>query len=116
MLGDAADAGRPADLAFVLMQIGTEELARLVADLTHERPNCYLEVGYALGIGRFTTLVLMAREDHHPDHPSHRPLGPKVHFDLSGYDILFWSPHKLPGLRSELEKRVRRRQLLLREA
>ena len=158
MLGDRADPGRIGDLAFVIMQIGSEELDRvydhaiapalrrcgleprradrhtrggllhseiigflesseiLVADLTHERPNCYLEVGYALGIGRFTNLVLMAREDHHPDHPSHRPLGPKVHFDLSGYDILFWSPHRLPGLRSELEKRVRRRQLLLREA
>jgi hypothetical protein len=29
-----------------------------VADLPSERPNCYLEVGYALGVGKFTNLVL----------------------------------------------------------
>lgn len=88
----------------------------LVADLTNQRPNCYLEVGYALGAGRFTNLVLMARQDHNTDHPSHRPGGPKVHFDLSGYDILFWNPQRLAALRGELEKRVRRRQLLLEQA
>ncbi|MEN8184664.1 MAG: hypothetical protein ABFS46_19255 [Myxococcota bacterium] len=90
-----------------------EEAEILVADLTHERPNCYLEVGYALGAGRFTNLVLLAREDHDPDHPSHRPGGPKVHFDLAGYDILFWNPRRLGAFRSELEKRVRRRRMLL---
>jgi len=92
-----------------------EESEILVADLTHERPNCYLEVGYALGCGRFTNLVLTAREDHNPDSPSHRPGGPKVHFDLSGYDILFWAPDRLDVFRSELEKRVQRRLRMLGE-
>jgi hypothetical protein len=90
-----------------------EESEIVVADLTNERPNCYLEVGYALGCGRLTSLVLTAREDHNSDHPSHRPGGPKVHFDLAGYDILFWSPARLEEFRAELEKRVRRRLLLL---
>ena len=85
----------------------------LVADLTQERPNCYLEVGYALGCGRFTNLILTAREDHNPDSASHRPGGPKVHFDLSGYDILFWAPDRLGTFRSELEKRVQRRLRML---
>jgi hypothetical protein len=89
-----------------------EESEILVADLTHERPNCYLEVGYALGAGRAAHLVLTAREDHRPDSPNYRPDGPKVHFDLSGYDILFWDPARLEEFRAELAKRIRRRLLL----
>ncbi len=94
-----------------------EESEILVADLTNERPNCYLEVGYALGAGRFTNLILTARADHDPDSPSHRVGGPKVHFDLAGYDILFWHSERLDAFRDELAKRVRRRlQLLLDDA
>ena len=55
-----------------------EESEMIVADLTNERPNCYLEVGYALGAGRFSNLILTAREDHNPDSVNHRPAGPKV--------------------------------------
>jgi len=90
-----------------------EESDLIVADLTHERPNCYLEVGYALGAGRFTNLILTAREDHSADSPSHRPGGPKVHFDLIGYDILFWAPGRLGEFRAELEKRAFRRLRML---
>lgn len=90
-----------------------EESQIIVADLTGERPNCYLEVGYAMGAGRFTNLVLTAREDHNADSPRYRPAGPKIHFDLVGYDILFWAPSELDAFRRELEKRVRRRQLML---
>jgi len=90
-----------------------EESEMIVADLTNERPNCYLEVGYAMGCGRFTNLVLTAREDHHLGSPNHRPDGPKVHFNLAGYDILFWQAQRLDRFRAELEKRIRRRQLVL---
>jgi len=90
-----------------------EESDLVVADLTNERPNCYLEVGYVLGSGRFTSLILTAREDHGADSPKRRPGGPKVHFDLAGYDILYWSPERLPHFREELEKRIGRRLRLL---
>lgn len=40
----------------------------IVADLTHGKPNVYLEVGYALGLGK--TIILSARD------------GEQVHFDL----------------------------------
>ena len=90
-----------------------EEAEIIVADLTNERPNCYLEVGYALGVAKFTNLVLTAREDHDPESPRHRPGGAKVHFDLAGYDILFWHPERLDAFRGELEKRIARRRLLL---
>ena len=36
----------------------------IVADLTNERPNCYLEIGYAMGVNKYHALVLTAREDH----------------------------------------------------
>ena len=90
-----------------------EDSEILVADLTHERPNCYLEVGYALGARRSVHLVLTAREDHRPDSPNYRPDGPKIHFDLSGYDILFWDPDRLDAFRTELAKRICRRRLLV---
>lgn len=85
----------------------------IVADLTNERPNCYLEVGYALGLGRHRNLVLTVREDHLPGHPAHVAGGAKVHFDLAGYDLLLWRPDDLPALAAELEQRIRRRLALL---
>jgi hypothetical protein len=85
----------------------------IVADLTNERPNCYLEIGYAMGLDKFRHLVLTARDDHSSDHPERKPGGPKVHFDLSGYDVLFWNPGDLESFRIELEKRIRRRLAIL---
>ncbi|MCK4820234.1 hypothetical protein KA005_31005, partial [bacterium] len=81
----------------------------IVADLTNERPNCYLEVGYAMGLDKFRNLILTAREDHSQDSPNYKKEGPKIHFDLSGYDILFWEQDNLAGFKAELEKRIRRR-------
>lgn len=88
----------------------------IVADLTNERPNCYLEVGYAMGVDKFKNLILTARDDHNQDSPKHQPGGPKVHFDLSGYDVLYWNPADIEAFRMELEKRVRRRQAVLARA
>jgi hypothetical protein len=85
----------------------------IVADLTNERPNCYLEIGYAMGLDKFRNLILTAREDHFHDSPNYRRDGPKIHFDLSGYDILFWRPDKLNEFKGELEKRIKRRKATL---
>lgn len=85
----------------------------IVADVTNERPNCYLEVGYAMGISKLRNLILTAREDHNRDSPAHKLGGPKVHFDLSGYDILYWRAEDIAEFRDELTKRIRRRQAVL---
>jgi len=85
------------------------ESSIIIADLTDERPNCYLEVGYTMGINKFKNLILTARNDHNQDHPSHKPGGPKIHFDLSGYDILYWNPDDLQEFSSDLERRIKRR-------
>jgi hypothetical protein len=81
----------------------------IIADLTNERPNCYLEVGYAMGLDKFRNLILTAREDHNHDSPNYESGGLKIHFDLSGYDILFWDTEKPEDFQQELERRVRRR-------
>jgi hypothetical protein len=81
----------------------------IVADLTNERPNCYIEIGYAMGLGKFTNVILTARQDHNPTHPSYHQGGPRVHFDLAGYDILFWDPANFASFRQELETRLKRR-------
>jgi hypothetical protein len=88
----------------------------IVADLTNERPNVYLEVGYTMGLGKKTNLILTARADHFPGHPNHQQVGKRVHFDLQGYDILRWDPDDLEGFRAELEHRIRRRRALLAPA
>lgn len=81
----------------------------IVADLTNERPNCYLEVGYAMGLDKFRNLILTARADHAPDDDSDA----RVHFDLAGYDVLFWDPNDLDGFRQQLERKIKNRQNLL---
>ena len=81
----------------------------IIADLTNERPNCYLEVGYAMGQELYSNLILTAREDHNLDSPNHTADGPKVHFDLTGYDILWWNPSDIQNFKVELDKRIKRR-------
>jgi hypothetical protein len=95
------------------IMIFIEEAEIVVADLTNERPNCYLEVGYALGVGKLTNLILTARADHDLHAAGRRTGGPRVHFDVAGFDILFWRRAALGDFRRELEKRVRRRRELL---
>jgi hypothetical protein len=91
-----------------------ERCSIIVADLTNERPNCYLEVGYTMGVGKKPNLILTVREDHHHESPNYVQGGPKVHFDLSGYDLLFWHPDHLDEFRDELEKRIKRRLAIVR--
>jgi len=90
-----------------------DEAEVLVADLTNERPNCYLEVGYAIGVSKVTNLILTARADHDPHAPLRPPDAPRVHFDLAGFELLFWEPERLDDFRRELEKRILRRRDML---
>lgn len=86
----------------------------IVADVTNERPNCYLEIGYAMGLGKKANLILTAREDHHHSSPNFRRDGPKIHFDLEGYDLLLWDPDDLPAFRTKLAERIKRRATIVK--
>jgi|GEM_PF-1909920 len=86
----------------------------IIADLTNERPNCYLEVGYVLGLEKYNHLILCARENHNHDSPNHQTNGPKVHFDITGYDILFWDENKLDDFKITLAKKISYRLEVIR--
>lgn len=88
----------------------------IIADLTNERPNCYLEIGYAMGLDKFKNLILTVREDHFLESPNHKMNGAKIHFDLSGYDILSWEIGKESEFKEELKKRIKRRITILGES
>lgn len=92
------------------------EATIIIADLTNERPNCYLEVGYAMGLGKYRNLILTAREDHHPESPNYKKGGPRIHFDLSGYEILFWSPDRKDKFAAKLLKTIKRRTYVTRSS
>lgn len=81
----------------------------IVADITNERPNCYLEIGYAMGLDKYENLIFTVREDHYPESKNYVKGGPKIHFDVSGYDILFWSPDKLYDFKTKLTEKINRR-------
>lgn len=85
----------------------------IIADLTNERPNCYLEVGYAMGLDKYNNLIFTAREDHYPDSPNYKKGGPKIHFDVAGYDILFWDKNKLDEFKTKLVEKIGRRLLIV---
>ena len=67
---------------------GIKSAEFVIADLSLERPNVYLEVGFAWGLGK--PVVLVARE------------GQRLHFDLSHHKCLFYK--NISKLSESLEK------------
>jgi hypothetical protein len=69
---------------------GIKNAQFVIADLSLEKPNVYLEVGYALGMNR--PVILIARD------------GQRLHFDLCAYKCLFY--RTIGKLAETLEKTV----------
>ena len=68
----------PGDYKITNKIIELIEKARfVVADLTHERPNVYFELGYVRGVGK--TIVTIARK------------GTKLHFDVKDWTCEFYT-------------------------
>ena len=61
----------------------------VVADLTHERPNVYFELGFARGLGK--TVITIARQ------------GTRVHFDVKDWTYIPYIDSRL------LERDMRKR-------
>ena len=70
----------------------------IIADLTHRRPNCYMEVGFAYGAGKFGRTILCCRR------------GQKIHFDLGAFNVLPWSPDNLGKFREQLASKLAKRR------
>ncbi len=88
----------------------------IIADLTNERPNCYLEIGYAMGLDKYKNIIFTAREDHLPESPNFKKGGPKIHFDVSGYNILFWDKSNLEEFADKLTEQINRRLSIIGNA
>ena len=88
---------------------GIRSAKLIIADLTYARPNCYAEVGYALGMGRQRALVLTARKDHDPRAPNPAQDPFKVHFDLDQYPIQFWDPGEFDSFRVKATAEIKLR-------
>jgi len=83
----------------------------LIADLTLSRPNCYFEVGYAMGLNKYTNLILCCRDDHNTHNSSFNPnSGLKLHFDLQSYGVIWWSPENLVKFKTDLKVRIEQRK------
>jgi nucleoside 2-deoxyribosyltransferase len=82
----------------------------LIADLTYARPNCYYEVGYAMGLNKEHRLILCCREDHNSDSERFNPKVNKVHFDLQSHGILWWSETDFPKFAEELRAKLEKRK------
>ncbi len=90
-IGIVAERGDDSEFTGPITQkiLGSIRISEFViADLTHERPNVYYEVGYADALGK--SVILVARE------------GTNVHFDLQGMKILYY-----PNLH-HLEEKLKR--------
>lgn len=81
----------------------------ILCDLTYERPNCYFEAGYAMGLGKFTNLVITCREDHNLYKRERKADDPIVHFDLNCYPIIWWNENEIDKFKCELRKRIQYR-------
>lgn len=82
-----------------------EESRLVIADLTDERPNVYLEVGYAKSRGiPFILTFHKRRPQNKPPWDRQTSLGGKVHFDLAPYRYIEYE--------SELELREKLKQEL----
>lgn len=86
-----------------------EKAEIIIADITNERPNCYLEIGYAMGLDKYRNLIFTVREDHYYESDNYKKGGPKIHFDVSGYEILFWDSNNLDKFKKSLKNTINRR-------
>jgi len=85
----------------------------IIADLTLARPNCYFEVGYALGLSKHNNLILCCREDHNPDSPNYIPGSYKIHFDLRQHYIIWWSDNDFEKFKIDLSEKISYRRYLI---
>lgn len=82
----------------------------VVADLSLARPNCYFEVGFAMGQNKFANLILCCREDHNPDSKNYDPSKNKVHFDVNTFYVIWWSKDETELFRTQLKTKIFQRK------
>jgi len=90
--------------------------ALIIGDLTHERPNCYYEVGYAFGLNKHDNTILCCKQNHDLHRKDRVGADPKIHFDLQSYPIVWWSIDDIEKAKKELEEVIQFRLKSLPES
>ena len=80
-------------------QLSTADI--IISDLTHKRPNCYFETGYAMAKRKDEVVILCAKKGH------------KVHFDLLPYNVMRWDPENIDDFKTRFRKRLCERMELI---
>ncbi len=80
-----------------------DECAFIIADITYDRPNCYVEIGYALARGKH---VIGYMQKEYFDEKAKETGGSKIPFDLFPIKFFEYSKHNLDDLKKSLEERV----------
>lgn len=81
----------------------------IIADLTLARPNCYFEIGFAMGAKKESRVFLTCREDHSSGSKNYKQDAHRIHFDVAGYDINFWKTDEIQIFRQHLEEKIKNR-------
>lgn len=81
----------------------------IIADLTLARPNCYFEIGFAMGAKKESRVFLTCREDHSSGSENYKKDAHRIHFDVAGYDINFWKINEVENFRLRLEEKIKGR-------
>ena len=81
----------------------------IIADLTLARPNCYFEIGFAMGAKKESRVFMTCREDHNSGSKSYKADQHRIHFDVAGYDINFWKIEEMEKFYQQLEEKIKNR-------
>lgn len=87
---------------------GIQNAKIVIADISFARPNCYLEVGYALGKDLEGNLIICCKYGHIPGQEGFDNQN-KIHFDLSSYNIHFWRLEDMKQFKLDIKDRLQKR-------
>jgi hypothetical protein len=83
-----------------------ERVRVVVADVTEPDPNLWIEIGYAMGLGKALNVLLIRRA-------SEQNAGGDLPSLLAGHEVLVWDPARTDEFTQALTSRLRRRLAIL---
>lgn len=76
----------------------------VLADITHDIPDIYFEIGFTMGSDKIDNLILIANKNLIKKSPNDKSDSKEKHINLTGLDVLYWDSDDLMKFKKELEK------------
>jgi len=76
----------------------------ILADVTHDLPEIYFEIGFSMGFDKVDNLILIANKDFDKKSPNYKSSSKNKNINLTGLNILYLDSDDLMKFRKELEK------------